>query len=427
LKFWTRSSVLILALSSSLFAQTLTGTITNRTSGKPAAGDDVVLLALSNGMQEAARTKADREGRFSFALKDDGGPHLVRAIHEGVTYHKMAPPGTSSVEVDVYDAAKKVDGLNVTADVMRLQAEQGQLQVTRLFAVNNQSTPPRTQMNDANFEFFLPDGATVDQGMARAPNGQPINSAPVPQTTKNKYAFSFPLRPGETQFQVAFHLPYTGNASLDPKALYPTEHFVVEMPKSMQFMPTSENLFQSMQDPQFQDAIVHVAQRTTVSQNLSFKISGSAAFAPETAGGGDGSAAQQANDNRPGGGLGAPIDAPDPLEQYRWQILGGLTVLMSLGVFYVTRFRRASAVSAAPISMQAENLQAPIAPLAAQYIPARSPKVVAATPSGLLDALKEELFQLEIERKQGKITSEEYEKSRAALDHTLERALKRQN
>jgi hypothetical protein len=40
--------------------------------------------------------------------------------------------------------------------------------------------------------------------------------------------------------------------------------------------------------------------------------------------------------------------------------------------------------------------------------------------------LKEEIFQLEIERKQGKITAAEYEKAKAALDQTLERALKRQ-
>ena len=44
----------------------------------------------------------------------------------------------------------------------------------------------------------------------------------------------------------------------------------------------------------------------------------------------------------------------------------------------------------------------------------------------LLEALKEELFQLEIEKKQGKITPEDYEKARAALDQTLDRALKRQ-
>ena len=110
------------------------------------------------------------------------------------------------MEVTVYDVAKKVDGLSVTADVMRFQAQGNQLQGIRLFAVENTSDPPRTQMNDQSFEFYLPEGAAVDQGMAMTACGQPINSAPVPQKEKGRYAFIFPLRPGETQFQVGFHL-----------------------------------------------------------------------------------------------------------------------------------------------------------------------------------------------------------------------------
>jgi len=98
-------SIIVLALSSALSAQSLSGTLTNGTTGKPASGDEVVLITLASGMQEAGRTKADSNGKFSFELKDAGGPHLIRAIHQGVTYHRMAPPGTSTVEVQVYDAA----------------------------------------------------------------------------------------------------------------------------------------------------------------------------------------------------------------------------------------------------------------------------------------------------------------------------------
>jgi hypothetical protein len=43
----------------------------------------------------------------------------------------------------------------------------------------------------------------------------------------------------------------------------------------------------------------------------------------------------------------------------------------------------------------------------------------------LLAALKEELFILEVERQQGKITAQEYEQARAALEQTLHRALAR--
>jgi hypothetical protein len=43
----------------------------------------------------------------------------------------------------------------------------------------------------------------------------------------------------------------------------------------------------------------------------------------------------------------------------------------------------------------------------------------------LLEAMKEELFQLEIDRQQGKISEEEYGKAKGALDETIKRALAR--
>jgi hypothetical protein len=49
----------------------------------------------------------------------------------------------------------------------------------------------------------------------------------------------------------------------------------------------------------------------------------------------------------------------------------------------------------------------------------------AASSSMLLEALKEELFQLEVERQQGRISHQEYETAKSALDQTLQRALKR--
>ena len=108
-------------------AQTLTGTVKNSTTGKPAAGDEVVLLKLGQGMDETGRTKTDAKGQFTFKLDDSQAPHLVRAIHQDVTYHRMAPPGTTSVALEVYDVTKKVDGITVVADIMRVQAAQGQI------------------------------------------------------------------------------------------------------------------------------------------------------------------------------------------------------------------------------------------------------------------------------------------------------------
>ncbi len=148
----------------------------------------------------------------------------------------MAPPGTTSVEVEVYDVGKKIEGIEVVADIMRVQVEQGQLEIMRQFAVQNNSKPPRTQMNEHNLEFYVPDGAQIVEGSAMTEDGNPLNTAPVPEDDKKtKYAFVFPLRPGTTQFEVAYQLPYTGSANIDPKSIYPLQHFVAMLPKSIQF------------------------------------------------------------------------------------------------------------------------------------------------------------------------------------------------
>ena len=103
----TLAAILLPSLASSS-AQTLSGTVSNGTTNKPGAGDEVILINIANGMDVAGSTKADSAGKFSFKLSDAGSPHLIRAVHQGVNYHQMAPPGSSSVEVKVYDVAKKV-------------------------------------------------------------------------------------------------------------------------------------------------------------------------------------------------------------------------------------------------------------------------------------------------------------------------------
>ena len=447
-------SLLVLLLGACASAQTLAGTVTNGTTKKPGAGDEVILIKLGAGMEEVAHTKTDASGKFSFKLDDAGSPHLIRVVHQDVTYHQMAPPGMSTADVEVFDVAKKIDGLGVTADVMRIQAEPNQLDIVRLFAVNNTSNPPKTQMKDANFEFFLPDGAKVTQGMAKTANGQPLNSEPVPQRDKNRYAFNFPLRPGETQFQVAYTVPYSGSLQVQPKALYPMEHFVVMLPKSMQFTADAGTQYQSMDDPQQKDAIVQVAQRVEPGQALGFKLAGTGtlnlAGTSDSGGPESAQAGMGGRDSRPGGGLGPPIDAPDPLQRYRWYILGGFAAVLIVGAIYVSS-RQGLALAGAGRASAPPDLDAPSLTPAASA-PAREMRAAAAAPATsspsvafastaasagsstaasttkrpmILEALKEELFELELEHKQGRITQAEYEKHKAALDATLERALKR--
>lgn len=396
-------------------AATLSGTLTNGTTGKPAKGDKVELIELSQGMQDVGNAVTDAQGRFKFDLPNDGLPHLVRAYHDGVTYHKMAPPGSTNADMQVYDAGKKIGGISVTADVMRFQAQGNELQGIRLFAVDNESSPPRTQMNDKNFEFYLPQGAVLDQGVAMTQGGEPLTTAPDPEAQKNRYSFNFPLRPGTTQFQVVFHMPYTGQATIDPKALYPSQHFVVMLPSTMQFSAGPGAPFQQMKDPRQSNAIVQVVTNSQLGQALTFHIAGTGVLPDDSQQGQQQASAPSGGsqvDSRPGGGLGPPEDAPDALQKYWIYLLAGFVILLAGGAIYTAkRPQPAMAGAAASEEGAASDVARPRA---------------ATNANPLLEALKEELFQLEMEHQQGKISPAEYEKAKDALDQTLARALKRE-
>ncbi|HZQ18892.1 MAG TPA: carboxypeptidase regulatory-like domain-containing protein [Terriglobales bacterium] len=401
---WTVLFALLVFLSSAAAANTLTGTVTNGTSHKPSAGDDVILIKLAAGMQEAGRTKTDAQGKFSIPLPDDG-MHLIRVVHQGVTYHQPAPPGTTTADVEVYDANPKVAGVKAVADLMYIQAGKGDLAIMRLFAVDNTSQPPRTQMNDADFEFYAPENAEIEDAQAQTAGGQWVNTQPVPQREKGRYAFVFPLRPGQTQFRVTYHLPYSGKASLDPKLIYPLQHFVTIMPRSLGFTPSHSGVYEDKQPPDLPDAIAEVASSPKPGQNLAFEISGEGSLQDQSQNasnqGGSSGAASTSADNRPGGGLGKPGDDPDPMDQYRWWLLGIFGVVLAGGAVYITSRSKSPAIAAGPTVRSA---------------PSSAP---------LLDALKEELFQLELEHQQDRISDQEYSNAKAALDQTLARALRR--
>ena len=99
-----------------------------------------------------------------------------------------------------------------------------------------------------------------------------------------------------------------------------------------------------------------------------------------------------------------------PLEKYRWYILGGFAAVFVAGAVYIAK------------RSPGEGLPSPTA---VQSSSAPKPASASSRSALLLEALKEELFQLEIDHKQGRLTQPEYDKAKAALDQTLERALKR--
>ena len=172
----------------------------------------------------------------------------------------------------------------------------------------------------------------------------------------------------------------------------------------MQFTgTTSGSTFQLMREENGTE--MYVATSVKPGQPLGFKVSGTGTFPREQEnaqqGGPDTADARRA-DNRPGGGLGTPEETPDALHQYRWVLIGGLLLVLVGGAAWtVTRTgpQTAAPAAAAPASRSAL----------------------------VLEALKEELFQLESDRIQSKISPDEYEKAKSALDSALQRAMRKQS
>jgi hypothetical protein len=397
---------LALAATASASAATITGTVTNGTTNTPAAGDAVVLIALDQSMREIARTTTDSQGHYSIDAPDPG-MHLVRIDHQGAGYFQPAPPNTPTVNAQVYDVAATVAGVSTVANVMRVETDGQGLRVTQSFFIKNDSSPPRTQFSSHSYDFYLPAGATIEGSAAMAPGGMPVQSSPVPLGEKGHYAFLFPLRPGVTQFQLSYHLPYSGSLAFDQRFATNTDSFVVMMPKSMSFQAKAGESFQSLNETP--GALTMLARNGSPSKSLAFTVSGSGAMPRDTqaegqasdsadASAGGGSAA--ANDTRPGGGLGVPIDTPDPLNKYKWWILGGITLVFAVGAgFMLSRPGDAGTVDAVAAPM--------------------------ASGGGLLAALKDELFTLETDRLEGKLSATEYEQQKQALELVLRRALAR--
>jgi hypothetical protein len=197
-----------------------------------------------------------------------------------------------------------------------------------------------------------------------------------------------------------------------------------------------------MQDPNQGDSNVEVAQQTKPGEALGFTLKGNGVINESPGETASGAAQQQdqgpqaqgrdsrAADNRPGGGLGVPIDAPDALQKYRWPILFGFATLLAIGGWVVTKRQPPANVAASVGTSAVAKPGSASSDYSGTVRTSPTPATAAAAPaprsSMLLEALKEELFQLEVEKKQGKITPEDYEKAKAALDQTLDRALKRQ-
>jgi hypothetical protein len=395
-------------------AATITGTVTNKTTGKPAAGDVVVLVDPMSGMSEVAHATTDARGHYSLQ-KTGNGPALLRAKHQGAEYFIAAPEGGAAGNISVYDVAAKVDGVGIDEDVVGLvDTANGQLRVVERYALHNSSMPPRTQWSERSFEIVLPESAVLEGASAQRPG---VSSLPTtvkldPDGPKGHYSINFPIQPDEgekgTLFQIEYELPYSGKFTFHPQVTLPAKTVWAMMPKSMTFTPCAGSNFQSSpQDPGF---LTYVARNAAPGQTLEFTVSGQGALPREDQSGQQATGGQDAGaaSGQPGGGMANPLGTPDPLSKYKWWIITALALLLVTAAAFLLR------------------KPAPLTGAAFENVAAKAATIPAAKSLTLLDVIKEELFALETEKISGTISAKEYAELKAALDLVLKRTLKRQ-
>ena len=209
----TNRIAVFLVCATSAFAA-VTGTVINRTTGRPQAGATVALNVLGqNGIELIDQTKSDSEGKFTINQEVSGPtPHLIRTAYDGVTYNHMLPPGSvaTGLTIEVYDSSKQPGSARVSKHMVLFEPSGGQMEINEIYLFNNDGNTAWNDFESGTLHFFLPAAAggkvTVE---ATAPGGMPIGAAAGKTAKPDVYQVVFPVKPGETRFDVTYSVPYT--------------------------------------------------------------------------------------------------------------------------------------------------------------------------------------------------------------------------
>lgn len=378
----------------------ITGTARNQTTGRPAAGDNVLLLRLGDGMQEETRTTTDAQGAFAINAAADAR-YIVRVMHQGVNYDQMVI-GKGPLEIKVFDAVAKVPGMNGPLGIVQVESDGNGLKVTEMYSIRNASSPPVTQSSPHNFDIVLPGGASLDSAEVKSGESIWVNVSPAPWPGKEgRYTIDFPLRPGDTLFKFRYHLRHQGPATVRIKLAYPIQRFAVVHRPSMSFKALRPGTFKAPGTANGLQLEEAVAQPVT-GEVPPFVVSESGPVPPSPA-----IAPAPAVSTPPPAAVlqGKPASIP-PSEGSKspgiaiWLVIPGVAAALAFGLLIVWRMR---ARKTTPMTAGGGDNR-------------RQSKLD-------LDALKEELFHLEAQRLNGSLSTEQYDLARKALNNNIQRAM----
>ncbi len=418
-------SRILLPLSITLFlaaaahAGTLSGTVINRTTGKPEANVVVDLLSPTQGMTELATATSDAQGHFS-VTKDSIGtaPVLIRATFHDVSFNTFAPPGRPNVDVEVFGISKDPKTISVPSHVIIFEPQDNKLVGAEEYEVQNTAQPPAAYFRtEGNFDFALPEGATIGQVSTTTSMGMAVTQASIDKG-KGRFAIAFPFRPGQTNVRLSYGLPYTNNAAtVKLPATYPGAKILVVVPPGITV--TGDGLVAAGQE---QGMMVYTHDALPAKGVLTVSLSGAATGQPTADE--QGQAAPQEGNSRQNQGP-EVIAAPSRLNDFKWYIFAGLIALFAMGALLLSR----KEVVVAPADGD-DDIAVPAAKPSKPAASSKSKKAPPAVPANVsaqvdqhvavtLDSLKEQIFRLELRRQAGTISEEDYASEKARFDQLL--------
>jgi len=213
---------LLLALAPAFAA--VDGTIVNGTTGKPEPNTPVLLIQPTQaGMQTLGTTKTDAEGKFSFDNNDEQGPRLIQAIFQGVQYNKMVAPGmpSSGVQIPVFAVSNKAGTAKETQHFIVLQPGDKEMTVSEgLLYVGDPTTTYYDPVN-GSVRFYVPPEVKGPIGVTVNPaGGMPIPRPALKTKDPNVYKIDYPVRPGETRFDLNYTVPTTSPMMFSDQLLH---------------------------------------------------------------------------------------------------------------------------------------------------------------------------------------------------------------
>ncbi len=416
---WTLLVCLALSQSVGVQAGTVHGTAKNGTTGKPAAGIDVILIQLQGGMQPVINSKTDAQGQFTFEHPSLGAqPMLVRAVYRGVNFHQPVPPGTNELQVEVFDPSQDAKTITVPSHVVIFQPDGASLLVGEEYSIQNHSQPPLAYFRaDGNFDFLLPDNSDLQQVSAWGPSGMPVVQATIDRG-KNRYAIAFAFRPGESGVRYSYKVPYPGNAAtVRIPSVYPGGRLLVVASPTVQV--SGDGL-----TPAGQEQGMSIYERAVVPANTAIAVNLSGTAPPPSAAGGADAGPQGGRDAEQGGaaaGAASIQQIPGRLDVLKWPLVAGFIGVFALGALLLARKPVTVVASVAAGAIQTTSAPKPAKTQnsAAFRQPQASLAEVDAAVNTSLDSLKDTLFKLELRRQAGTISEEEYARERARAEKIL--------